>query len=390
MANTFGPLAPVNFTPMVQDYLESYLVATQISNTKWNSLLRSGQSIDFPTTTDMRSQTYTPGTDLTIDDNVAASNTMLINQSRAVTFTMDPNTQAQAEDKGVQAKLAARAGYITAKQIDQSVLSTAVTGAGNTVAGGTLTASSVYQVLAETMATLQRSEGADGPMFAVLDPERVALLAQSEVANGFNLADSAHKNGFVGNSASGFKIFNSNNLPNSVTLSMATQPTNLDTTTIAGVTWTWVTDSTAASAGEINIGANAADAQAIFVTAINGTTPPTAGDYVDVSTANRRILQNGNVSCSAFAANVATITSNTLLAPSETFTAAGNVFGTETSSLLAGRFGAPSLAMQINPTLASAQEPARPMETNYALHTLYGRAVFSRDAFRLAAISINV
>lgn len=390
MANTFGPLAPINFTPMVQDYLESFLVATKISNTKWNSLLRSGQSIDFPTTTDMRSQIYTPGTDLAIDDNVATSDTMLINQSRAVTFTMDPNSLAQAEDKGIQAKYASRAAYITAKQIDGEVLSNAVIGAGNTVAGGTLTASSVYQVLSETMATLSRSEGADGAMFAVLDPERVALLAQSEVANGFNLADSAHKNGFVGNSASGFKIFSSNNLPTSVPLTMDTQPTNLDTTTIAGVTWTWVTDGTAAAPGEINIGANVADAQAIFVTAINGTTPPNPADYVDVSVADRRALQNGVVVCSVFAANVATISARTLLNPSESFTAGTNVFGTVVGNLLAGRFGAPSLAMQINPTLASAKEPARPMETNYALHTLYGRSVFSRDASRLAAISLNV
>jgi len=390
MANTFGPLAPVNFTPMVQDYLESFLVATKISNTKWNGLLRSGQSIDFPHTVDMRSQAYTPGTDLTIDDNAATSDTMLINQSRAVTWTMDPNSLAQAEDKGVQAKLASRAAYITAKQVDGEVLSNAVTNAGSTVAGGVLTASSVYQVLSETMATLSRSEGADGPMFAVLDPERVALLAQSEVANGFALADSAHKNGFVGNSASGFKIFSSNNLPTSVALTMDTQPSNLDTTTIAGVTWTWVTDGTAAAAGEVNIGANNADAQAIFVTAVNGTTPPNVGDYVDVTAANRRLLQNGVVACGAFAANVATITGRTLLNPSETFTAGTNVFGTVTGNLLAGRFGAPSLAMQINPTLASAKEPARPMETNYALHTLYGRAVFTRDASRLANITIDV
>jgi hypothetical protein len=138
---------------MVQDFLESYLVATKIANTKFNSLLRSGQSIDFPTLADMRSQTYTPGTDLTIDDNTSASNTLAINQSRAVTWTMDPNSKAQAEDKGVAAKLAQRAAYATAKQIDISVLSNSVTNAGNTVAGGTLTAASIYQTLAETMAT---------------------------------------------------------------------------------------------------------------------------------------------------------------------------------------------------------------------------------------------
>jgi len=390
MANTWSTLAPVNFTPMVQDYLESYLVATKIANTKWNSLLRSGQTIDFPYLTDMRSQTYTPGTDLTIDDNTSASNTMAINQSRAVTWTMDPNTKAQAEDKGVAAKMAQRAAYATAKQIDISVLSNSVTNAGNTVAGGTLTAASIYQTLAETMATLQRAEGADGPMFAVLDPERVALLARSEVANGFNLADSALKNGFVGDSQAGFKIYNSNNLPTTTTLDATTIPTAGDTFTIAGVTFTAAANGAATAAGEFSIGANAAAAQLNIVLAINGTGTPGATTYIDVSTANRRILQNGNVSCSAFAANICTITANVKLSPTETFTPAGNVFTDPTGSLLAGRFGAPSLAMQINPTLASAPIAARPMETNYALHTLYGRTVFVRDQERLANITLNI
>jgi len=390
MANTWNPLAPVNFTPMVQDYLESFLVATQISNTKWNSLIRSGQTIDFPFTADMRSQGYTVGTDLTIDDNVATSDTMAIDQSRAVTWTMDPNQIAQAEDKGVLAKLASRAGYITAKQIDQSVLSNSVTNAGNTVAGGSLSSSTIYSTLTTAMSTLQRAEGADGSMFAVLDPERIALLAQNEVANGFNVADSALKNGFVGNSQAGFKIFNSNNLPTAVNLNMATIPTANDTITVAGVTWTFVASGAATNAGEISIGANAAAAQANLVLAINGTGTPGATTYIDVSTDNRRLLQNGNVSLATFAADVGAFTGNVLFNTSETFTPAGNTFDAETGSLLCGRMGAPSLAMQINPTLASTRLPNRPMEMNFALHTLYGRNVFTRDASRLVNVTINV
>lgn len=389
-ANTWSTLAPVNFTPMVQDYLESYLVATQISNTKWNSLLKSGQSIDFPTTTDMRSQVYTPGTDLTIDLNTSASDTMLINQSRAVTWTMDPNQRAQAEDKGIAAKLAQRAAYITAKQIDQNVLSTAITGAQGSVTGGTLSTSSIYTKLTDALATLQRNEGADGPLFAVLDPERVALLAQNQVANGFNVADNALKNGFVGDSVTGFKVYSSNNLPSSLTLTMPTIPTANDTFTLLGITFTWKAAAGATTAGDISIGNNVGESQDNFLLMIAGTATGSAATYIDVSVANRRKMQNAVLAATAFAVNVSTITAFGKVAATEVVTPADFAFGTETSSLLTGRIGAPSLAMQINPTMAEAPLPNRPMETNYALHTLYGRKVFARDAFKLCKITFNV
>ena len=389
-ANSWSTLAPVNFTPMVQDYLESYLVSTQISNTKWNSLLKSGQTIDFPTTSDMRSQVYTPGTDLTIDLNESASDPMLINQSRAVTWTMDPNQRAQAEDKGVAAKLAQRAAYITAKQIDQSVLATAIAGAAGTVAGGTLNTGTIYNKLTESLATLQRNEGADGPLFAVLDPERVALLAQNQVANGFNVADNALSNGFVGNSVTGFKVYSSNNLPSTVTLTMPTIPQAGDSFTLLGITFNWVANNGAAAPGDIAIGINVAASKANFLLAIAGTVAGSAGTYIDVSLTNRRKMQNAVLAASAFAGDVTTITAFGKIGATEAVTPADFAFGVETSSILTGRVGAPSLAMQINPTMASAPLPNRPMEENYALHTLYGKKVFARDAFKLCKITFNV
>ena len=389
-ANTWSTLAPVNFTPMVQDYLESYLVATQIANTKWSSLLKSGQSIDFPTTTDMRSQAYTPGTDLTIDLNVSASDAMAIDQSRAVTWTMDPNQRAQAEDKGVAAKLAQRAAYITAKQIDQNVISTAITGAAGTVTGGTLSATNIYGKLTDCLSTLQRNEGADGPLFAILDPERVAFLAQNQVTNGFNTADNALANGFVGASTTGFKIYSSNNLPSTLTLTMPTIPTAGDSFTLLGITFTWVAAGAAAVAGDISIGANVAASKVNFLLMIAGTAAGSAATYIDVSVANRRKMQNAVLAASAFVADVSTITAFGKVGATEAVTPADFVFGTETSSILTGRIGAPSLAMQINPQMAEAPLPSRPMETNYALHTLYGRKVFARDAFKLCKLTFNV
>lgn len=389
MANSFSALAPVNFMPKVQRYVNQRLVGKMIARTDFRAELTAGQSIDWPTTTDMRTQTYTPGTNLTIDNNVAATDTMLINQSLASTWTMDPNSQRQAEDKTVNDKLASQASFRIASSIDQSIFSTAIAGASNTQTGGTLTALNIYSTLTTGLATLQRNN-IDLVPYVVLDPERVALLAQNEVANGFNKADVALSNGFVGNSAAGLQIYRSNNLPTSNTLTVDTNPTAGDTMTVVGVTYTFVAIGTATNPGEISIGAVLATTQASIVQAINLTGTPGASNYIAPSTANQRKLQNASVLASAFAANVSTITAFGKQSDSETFTAATNVFGTETGSLLIGGIGALSLGMQIEPTMASAPIPERPMETNYAVHTLFGTKVFDRDSELLVNLTINI
>ena len=389
MPNTFGPLAPVNFMPRVQRYVNQVLVAKAIARTEFRSQLVSGQSIDWPTTVDMRTQTYTPGTDLTIDDNVATSDTMLINVSRDSTWTMDPNTVRQAEDKGVMDRLASQAAFRIASDIDQRIFDSGINNAGTTQAGGTLTTANIFSTLTTGLATLRRNN-LDLPPFAVLDPERVGLLSQSELANGFNGADSAFHNGFVGDSAAGFRIFMSNNLPHTVTLTMPTIPVATDTHTMFGITWTWVADAAATAEGEISIGANVAASQANFVDATNGTGTPGTSTYIDVSVADRRTLQNAVALASAFAADVSTVTSFGLINPSETFTPADAVFGTETGNLLLGGMGAVSLGMQLEPTLASAPVTLRPMETNFSINTLFGVDVFTRDANLLVNLTHNI
>jgi len=373
--------------PKVQMFLSKRLVAKELCRTEFRAQLRSGQSIDWPYITRGRAQTYTPGTDLTMDANTATSDTMSIDQSRAATFVLDPNQQAQAEDKTINAQLANEMAYVIANDIDQKVIKQGTDNAGSTIAGGVLSAATLYSQMTNVTATLQRANANDGELFALLDPETCALLAQVEVANGFNMADSALSNGFVGKSHAGFYVYNSNNLPATVVMTADTQPTNLDTITIAGVTWTCVTDGTAANAGEMAIGADIADFKTIFVAAINGTGTAGVSAYIDVSVENRRIYQQAGVSAATFDGDDCTITGFGKLACSETYTTATNGFAAEIADMLYGTKKSISLGMQIEPTMASAKNPDRPMEKNYALHTLFGKKVFYRDIPRLVKVT---
>jgi len=363
------------------------LTATKIANVRCEKYLRDGDQVNFPYVSDVRVQDYTPGTDVTIDAINGTQDSLIVNQSKVATFYVDPQEEKQARaDYGME--LAYQSAFQLKNNIDQAVLNTGIAAAQDTVAGGNLTASTLFAKVSDVGAQLSRNNAADGRMFGVLDPENLALLEQTMVANAFEMSDYTLKNGYKG-MFKGFDIYVSNNLPYSVSLTVDTQPTATDTFTIYGVTWTVVADGTAAAAGEINRGANLADFQAIFVTAINGSTPPSADDYIDVSVDNRRKYQNGQVAASAFAANVTTITAFGKIGATETFTAATNIFGTETSNLLFGRTGAISMALQMQPSLYIKDEPKQ-LGKNYITHTLYGTKVFTRDALRLVNLSFNV
>ena len=390
MANTVAPLNPEKWMSDVQDYLNASLVAEKVCHMKkFDGMVSEGDTINFPYINDMRAQTYAQGTDLTIDEFTATQDQLSINRSYAATTPIDPVQVKQAMFKGYPEELARQCAFVLSQELDQRVLGDGVTNAGNSVTGGTLTAATVYTRLTEAMAAIQRANGADGEMFAVLDPERVALLAQSEVANGWNVADRALMNGFVGDSQAGFRIYASNNLPVSNTWNQTTIPTATDTVTLFGVTWTFVANGAATAAGDISIGVNAAAAQANFVLAVNGTGTPGAGTYVDVSTANRRRLQNAQATCGAFATGVATITGYGRINGSETLTATGEGWGTESGTLLCGRRGSVACARQMMPQLYIKDEPKQ-LTQNYITHHLYGTTVFTRDADRLAGITYNV
>jgi len=387
MANSFDALYPENWKDIIQDYLNKMLVGMDISNVKCEAYLKDGDQVNFPYVNDVRVQSYTPGTDLTIDDYTATQNSLIVNQSKAATVRIDPQEKKQAKaNYGME--LARQSAYQVANNMDQGIFSEMSTGAGNTISAGTLSLSNIYSYLAQAKAQLTRNNATDDKLFAVLCPEAMSLLEQSFVANGFNMADSVLQNGKVGQAA-GFNLYVSNNLPTTQTLSVATNPTAGDTLTVAGVTFTFVANGTAAAAGDISIGGNAAATQAIIKNAINGAGTPGASTYIDVSTENRRNLQNAQVASATFSGNASVVTAYGRIAGSETFTDATDGWNTEVTQILTGRMGALSMAVQMKPELYIRPEPKQIGE-NYITHTLWGVKLFVRDQKRVVKVTHNL
>ena len=392
MANTIVNL--VKYPAKVQAFLRSELVADRICTTMFKDITPF-QQIVFPYMNDARVQTYTYSGSNTVDDTTMTTDGYTIDQVKTATANYDPVQNALFQDPAWQGQMAQNMAYQLARNIDQYVLATGVAGAYSTTAGGTISASTLLALLAGVDASLTEQEAFAGMRYVVLDPQRCALLPQMDASQGYMAADKALAegiNGYVGKTSVGLYVFRSNNLPYSVTLTMDTQPTAGDTFTLRGVTWEYIADGGVATAGQLKIGTDLADAKLITVAAINGTTAPSVGDYVDVSTDQRRILQNSQTSAAAFATNDCVITGYGRTAASQTFTAVTNVFGTETGSTIAGVAGAIDLTVLREPMveeLSVSSVGAANHSKNLIATTLYGAGVYTRRKRGLVKITFN-
>lgn len=394
VTNDFDALSPETWKPVVQDYLNKMLVVMDIGNVKCEQYLSSGDKVNFPYVADVRIQNYTPGTELDIDAYTSTPNSLAVDQSKAATVYIDPQEEKQAvANYGME--LAYQSAFQLKNNIDQAGLASLANNASFNVAsnpaGDALSSSTILTTMTNARAQLGRNNAGDGEHFAILDYERGALLEQALWGNGFQLADSTLRNGFAGN-AVGFKVYMSNNLPSTQTLTIDATPTAGDTFTVYGVTFTFKAHGAAALPGDISLGTSGsalADTQASVREAILGTGTPGASNYIPVNVNDRRTLQNAQLAITAFASDDAVLTGYGKIGGRGTFTTGTNLFGTETSNLLFGRMGALSLGIQMYPELYVKEEP-RMLGKNYITHTLYGVETFERDKQRVVRSAIQV
>lgn len=370
------------FAADTQMFLRTGTPGISVANTRFQSNLRKGQQIHLPYASTARLQSYTYSTDLTRDQTTFTDDTLTIDQVKASIVNYDPLQNDLAHVDNWQTMLADEAAYQLSRNINQYVATTGANGASSTVAGGALTATSVYDYLTDITTQLSRNRAGNGETFGLVEPGFLALLAQNDVANGFMAADEALADGYKGRTKAGVVIYECHDLPTTVTLTMDTNPTANDTITVYGKTFTWVANGTAATAGQLSIGANVAASQVILRDAINGTGTPGTSTYIDLSSDNRRELSNAQVSCAAFSGNAAVITAFGRIGGSETFTAATNVFGTETVSMIFGKMGSIDLVVQENPYVIETQEQLNASK-NIISFAQFGAKVFYRNTFRV-------
>ncbi|GEM_PF-1545326 len=157
----------------------------------------------------------------------------------------------------------------------------------------------------------------------VQGPRTVAAMRRSKADRESRLGDETLANGIVG-PWMGWTVVENNNLPWSGMLKVATQPTDGDTVTIAGVKLTFKT-SLGSTPGNVLIGVDAAAARTNLLSAIHGTAGA-GSTYVELSDNDVFLLRRRRRLAGTVNSSDITFTGYGDIAVSETLTAAADIW----------------------------------------------------------------
>jgi len=238
--------------------------------------------------------TYTPHSDISFEEKSASKETLEVDTFEYAAEDIDITESKQSPyDLLGQSLMSIRKGLMNG--VEQKFLSE-ITNAEHDINSGTALEVTTVNILD----ILEEAEGKLGAFDApyetamracVLGPRTVARLRRAKSDRESKLGDSVLANGVVG-PWQGWTVVQSNNLPWSGTLELATEPTNGDTVTIAGVTFEFQDDLDNTTSGYVGVlcGTNVDTTRAALVACINDS--GTAGtDYVQMDAKSNFIIR---------------------------------------------------------------------------------------------------
>lgn len=259
-------------------------------------LSNDGKKYHKPILSKPRSGTYTPYSDITYKQKTASKQTLTVDTFEYAAEEIDWTDKAQTGKYDPVSQSGAAIQKILNNRIEQYFLS-AISGALHTIDGETLNGAAGSYVSFKEGAIFDAFEAADTKLGSadapfdsrvlVAGPHMVAAIRRLKSQRETPLGDSVLANGVIG-PWNGYTIVQNNNLPYSATLNLATQVTEGDTVTIAGVTFTF--NATPSGAGSVDIGSDVDVTRANLAAAINDS--GTAGTtYIQLGTENAYILR---------------------------------------------------------------------------------------------------
>ncbi|MCZ9352983.1 N4-gp56 family major capsid protein [Streptomyces mutabilis] len=177
-----------------------------------------GDTVHITTLADPTIGTYTPHTDITIEDVDDSDQTLLIDQAKYFAFEVDDVEKRQARNGGaVLTEQARKAAYKLRDVADQYVAGLMAAGVdvGNVIGEATLaTPAAAYDLLVDLGVVLDEDNVPGEGRWVVVTPAFHGLLLKDDrfVAAGDAAGAATRANGMVGEAA-GFSIRKSNNAP---------------------------------------------------------------------------------------------------------------------------------------------------------------------------------
>ncbi len=268
--------------------------AVYLANQSLSELISTtGYKVHRPILSHPQVGTYTPHKDISFEEKSASKETLEVDTFEYAAEDIDITESKQSPyDLLGQSLMSIRKGLMNV--VEQKFLSE-ITNAEHDISGSPVEVTTV-----NILDILEEAEGKlgafDAPYetamrAAVLGPRTVARLRRAKSDRESRLGDSVLANGIVG-PWQGWTVVQSNNLPWSATLKLATEPTNGDTVTIAGVTFEFQDDLDNVTSGHVGVlcGTNVDTTRAALVACINDS--GTAGtDYVQMDAKSNFIIR---------------------------------------------------------------------------------------------------
>jgi len=299
MANSLTAMSPTYWAKVMGKKLYKTNVFRSVASFAEQATLTEGQTVDRPYRSDITAETYVRGTSATAQDLTATSDTLTVNKFKTILMYVDDVDKYQ--NKWDAAKMWAEEAAIRLANIIDAEFFYETLSAADTVDDGDLGGTNANGITVTTanvpniFATINRKLDANNvPLegrYFVISPqfkEKLWLYIQGKESL---LGDKTGENGNIGRYA-GLELYLSNNLTGSAQWVPANNPSDADTITINGVTFTFKT-SIGTTAGNILIGANTAATIDNLVALINngGATSDSGVSNVSLSTANQRKVQ---------------------------------------------------------------------------------------------------
>lgn len=402
MANSFSASFETVWAKEQQEVFYKRNVSKVVANMSFRSLLNTGQTITRTyrsvSVTDAPAA-YVRGTEITLDNLSDTAETLTVNKQFATGFYRDDFDQIQ-DKYDIAAEYGRDYAEILKSQVDADVLYEVVNAAstvdGGDVTGGTdgqgitLATATALQMFTAGTKKLSKLNIYDNDKIGIISPEVEEYISLYYGAKVTDLGDNVSENGYF-TKISGYNLYTSNNICGNATLAMATNPTNWDTVTIQGVTFTFVSP-IGTTPWNVLIGGSADASRANLAALINAPQTTTA-NWVALAT------QNGiNFAARAVATNDNSANTMSLwykgawtLTVSETFTDGTDTWTATLQKqlcLLGIRNKCTSLVMQSMPSVQIKDAPKQ-LGKNILNGVLYGIKTFADQAKYMVRMEIN-
>lgn len=292
------------FDNAYQEIFQKVLVAKKIANTRFQSVLRYGESIERVAydISNVRVRSVSRGSASTIDTISDSPETLEINLEKEAVFHISDGEVRQAGPLNPGEVIGAQVAIKVAGDLDARVFAEVLNasyefdngdlaGTASTGTPITLNSTTIPQLVSRAPAKLRRlnNQQVTMNMAMVVDSYAAADIAQYLLGKNIDLAGSVFKNGYT-DVVSNAEMYVSENLTGEAVLYLPQTPTDGDTVVIGGVVFTFNTTLTT-SAGSVLISGSADAARANLVALVND--PATTTTYgVALSTADQITIED--------------------------------------------------------------------------------------------------